>query len=190
MGEADQPKQPEVGAGEARAAVPLQDNEGQAAASAPARVVSRSRRRPLSNRAWIMIIGGIFGVLALCTIGGFVWLGRDLYSLVKERDQPGTVVQAYVRAVQAHDWPRAQGTLSASLCQQNSPTMLQTAWTQREQTNGTVTGFGETNWNLRVVNGQRQATIVGTIGYSKAAPEPKVLTLVKEGGVWKLATLP
>lgn len=95
-----------------------------------------------------------------------------------------------MQAVQTDDWARAHGFLNASLRAQNTLTMLQTSWTQREQANGTITGFTETNTNLQVVNGQRYATITGAIGYSKVAPESKVLRLVKEGGDWKLATLP
>jgi hypothetical protein len=190
MCKADPSSRPGANADESREVPTGGGDGGQAAASVATRVVTRPRRRPFGNREWMLIGGAIFALLALCTIGGFVWLGRDLDSLVKERDQPGTVVQEYMRSVQAHDWVRAQDSLSASLRKQNSPTILQAAWTQREQSNGTVTGFAETNWNVRVINGQRQATIVGTVGYSKVAPEAKVLNLIKEDGTWKLATLP
>lgn len=66
---------------------------GQSAAAAPVRVVTWPRRRPLGNREWMLIGGAIFVVLAICTISGFVWLGRGIYSLYKEREQPLKVVQ-------------------------------------------------------------------------------------------------
>lgn len=95
-----------------------------------------------------------------------------------------------MQAVQGHGWARAHSFLNAPLRGQTTLTMLQTSWTQREQANGTITWFAEKSTNFQVVNGRRHATIAGAIGYSKVAPESKVLRLVKEGGDWKLATLP
>lgn len=75
-------------------------------------VVSRPRRGPRSNRARLAIIGVLVGLLVLCMS---VVAVRDLRALAGEQGRPGRVVDAYIHAVQVHEWAEAQGYLSAPL---------------------------------------------------------------------------
>jgi hypothetical protein len=153
-------------------------------------VVTRQRREPRSGRSWLPVVGGVFGLLAVLTIVGVTLLGRELYSLMQESDQPNRVVQSYFEAIRAGDWTTAQSHLSADLRASTGPSALRDTWQQRTRANGPVTGFAITNTNVGSYSGQRSARVVGAIGYGNAAPESRTLTLIKEGADWKLSALP
>ncbi len=138
------------------------------------------------KRRWIWWLIG--GIVALLLIGGLV---ISLIVFAARNIGPARdVTTGYFVALKAHDWAAADDYLSASLRATVKPADLQATWTRREQADGTIDRFAITNSNVTATNGKTTATIGGTLSFTGGVSDPKIITLVKEDGNWKLSRLP
>lgn len=139
-----------------------------------------------SKRVW-WIVGGIAGAFILLAIVGFAVLG---VFLVRNLGPARTATTEYFAAIKAHDWNTAYDHLSTPLKATVKPSDLEATWLRREQADGPVDQFKVSGTNIKSTNGNSTATVTGTLAYASGASDPKIVTLVKEGGVWKLSSLP
>jgi hypothetical protein len=142
--------------------------------------------RKSNKRLWWIIGGAVGAFLILVVVGIILLVTTLLHTGGPARDAS----VAYFAAVKAHDWPTAYDKLSASLQATTKPADLQATWTRREQANGPIDHFNVTNTNVNNTNGKVTATVTGTLVYASGTSDPKVVTLVKENGNWKLSQLP
>jgi hypothetical protein len=142
--------------------------------------------RRQNKRVWWIIGGVAGGIIILVTVGIILLVTTILHAVGPARD--ATV--AYFDAVKAHDWAKAHDELSAALQATTRPTDLQATWTRREQADGPIDHFKVTNTSVNNTNGRVTATVTGTLIYTGGASDPKIVTLVKENGNWKLSQLP
>jgi hypothetical protein len=139
-----------------------------------------------NKRVWWIVGSVAAGLLVLVVVGIVLLVTTVLHAVGPARD--ATV--AYFDAVKAHDWPRAYDQLSTSVRATTKPADLQATWTRREQADGPIDHFNVTNTNVNNTNGKVTATVTGTLIYTSGSTDPKILTLVKEDGNWKLSRLP
>lgn len=128
---------------------------------------------------WVLLIAGIVALVIF-------FISFLSHNVGPARD----ATNEYFAAIKAHDWATAQDHLSASLRAAVKPADLQATWTRREQADGPIDRFTITNTSVNTTNGRSTATVSGTLYYTGGASDPKTVTLVKEGGVWKLSRLP
>ena len=152
---------------------------------------------PRKGPPWVLIGGGV-AVLLICCVGaglvGLVFsgvLGARLLGGVSG-DVRGAQNRAndYFEAIADHDWTRAYNYLDSRTQASNSTAAIQRSWTARETANGRVGTFSANNTSVNTNNGKSTATVTGTLRYSNGVTETKTLLLTKEGGDWKLSSLP
>ncbi len=114
-------------------------------------------------------------------------IGRRLEEATSPLRQP---VRGYYAAVREHDWQRTESYLSGSLRSKEGVGRLRRDWLRRQEAYGRVERFEFTGTDVRVVSGSEQATVTGVLHYSSGQSEQKVIQLVREGGRWRLASLP
>jgi hypothetical protein len=146
-----------------------------------------------SNRGcWIAAI--VVGALLVCCVGGFgvsALLGAGLFTrTVTGITESQAAATDFFAAVATHDWTTAHGALSVALRASTTPTILQATWTARERQHGRVTHFDPSGANISTQNGKTTAQVTGMLYYDSGYSEHQAVNLVKEQGVWKLATLP
>ncbi len=153
-----------------------------------------SRRR---TRVWPWLAGCASVLLLLCLVGAglvFAFRGRILSGAQQAIAGPRDATTGYFDAVEAGDWPRARSYLNSSLRSANTPASLQVTWQRHAAANGALDRFVVTNVNIRTSPGSggntTTAVVSGTLHYKTGLPDPKVVNLVREGGDWKLASLP
>lgn len=135
---------------------------------------------------WITLI-----VLAVLIIGGLALLIPRAISGVKQGiDGSQAAVTAYFTAVKSGDWNSAHNLLDADLAAKTTPADLQATWQRRQQADGAIDHFTFGNTNVSNFNGRVMAQVNGTLVYQSGASDPKIITLVQEGGQWKLSSLP
>lgn len=137
------------------------------------------------RRGW-WIAGGVVAGIALLALLGFAFVS----SIIGQVTPVNAAATEYFDAIKAHDWATAHAQLSAALRGTTKPSDLETTWLRREQADGAVERFAATNTNINNTNGRVTATISGTLAYHTGASDPKIITLVKEDGAWKLSRLP
>lgn len=141
-----------------------------------------------------LLIGGGVALVLLCCVGavlvGVVAALGGIGSVAGNTSGARAATTGYYDAVRDHEWADAHDYLSRSLGTTVSQSSLQARWTAQEISTGRVTGFTVTNSKVSSNNGRTTATITGTVRYTKASSETKVVNLVKEGDAWRLATLP
>lgn len=142
--------------------------------------------RKSNRRVWWIVGGVVGGIILLAILGVILLVTTILHAVGPARD----ATTAYFDAVKAHDWAGAYNKLSAPLQATTKPADLQATWTRREQADGPIDHFNVTNTNVNNTNGKVTATVTGTLIYTSGASDPKIVTLVKEDGNWKLARLP
>lgn len=146
-----------------------------------------AENRPIpKKRRWVWwLVGGLAVFLVLCAIivSLIVVASRNIGPA---RD----ATTEYFAAIKAHDWATAQAHLSASLRATTKPADLEATWLRREQADGAIDQFKVSSTNVRSVNGKSSATVTGTLSYASGASDPKIVTLAKEDGGWKLSRLP
>ena len=141
-----------------------------------------------------LLIGGGIALVLLCCVGavlvGVVAALGGIGSVAGNTSGARAAATGYYDAVRDHEWAEAHDYLGRSLGTTVSQSSLQALWTAQEISTGRVTGFTVTNSKVSTNNGRTTATITGTVRYTRASSETKVVNLVKEGDEWRLATLP
>jgi len=128
-------------------------------------------------------IGALVGVLLLF----FVLLGGGFFFILSRASAgPRDTTTAYFAAVGAGDWASAHDSLSAARREQVTPANLAALWETQESAHGPVAGFDTTSFSVK--NGR--ARISGKLRYRDETTESRVVQLVREGGVWKIASAP
>lgn len=146
---------------------------------------------PPKKRRWVWWLVAAVAAGWVLLIVGLVFLFIFLFSSISRNIGPARdATNEYFAAIKAHDWVTAQDHLSASLRATVKPADLQATWTRREQADGPIDRFTITNTSVNNTNGRSTATVAGTLYYTSGASDPKTVTLVKEGGAWKLSRLP
>jgi hypothetical protein len=124
-------------------------------------------------------------------VAGVGFLGVRLFTGLKHGiDQTQGATTAYFDAVRAHDWNAAHDLLDANLAGKTTPADLQATWQRREQAGGAIDRFTFRSTNINNTNGRVTAQVKGMLHYQGGAADPKIITLVQEGGKWKLSSLP
>ena len=142
--------------------------------------------RKRNKRVWWIVGGVVGGIIILAIVGIILLVTTVLHAVGPARD----ATTAYFDAVKAHDWAKAYDELSTSLQATTKPADVQATWMRREQANGPIDQFKITNTSVNNTNGRATATVIGTLVYIGGASDPKIVTLVKENGKWKLSQLP
>ncbi len=152
---------------------------------------------PRKSPPWLLIGGGV-AILLICCVGvGLVGvlfsgvLGARLFGGVAS-DVRGAQNRDnhYLCAIADHDWIRAYGYLDRRTQANTTTATIQRSWTARESANGRVGTFSANNTSVSTNNGKTTATVSGTLRYGNGVTETKTLQLIKEGGDWKLSSLP
>ena len=144
---------------------------------------------PRNNRVWWFVGGGLAGAALLCCVGVVAFstlLGGGAFAIFRATAGPRDATTGYYEAVKAQDWARAHSYLSAPLRQTTTQAALQATWQLRERTSGRVDRFSVTNTNIT----NNTATVTGRLRYLNGREEPTTIVLIKEGGDWKITTLP
>jgi len=93
-------------------------------------------------------------------------------------------------AIKAQDWNTAHSLLDDDLAAKTTPTDLQTTWQRRVAADGAIDHFTFGGTNVSNFNGRVSGQVTGTLVWQGGASDPKIITLVQEGGQWKLSSLP
>ncbi len=132
----------------------------------------------------------VVGVLLVGLVFAGVGVAQAVGALRGSSDDAREVVGHYYTALSAHDWQTAQGDLDAQLRAQTPPATLAATWTQREAAYGMFQRFDVAGYAINSTNGVTTAKLTTTVRYKSGASEPKEINLIKENGVWKLASMP
>jgi hypothetical protein len=141
---------------------------------------------------WALALLGLLGLLCVSiAILGTVFGPGLVRRGVEATRAVGAPVTGYYDAVKAKDWRRAHTYLSRELGGENSPQELEAAWRRRSAAYGDMDSFDIEGTQVRTATGSgTTATVSGTLRYEGGQEERKILTLTREGGEWKLTTLP
>lgn len=130
-------------------------------------------------------------LVVLLLIGGLVLLiGRAVTSIKTGVDETQAATTSYFVAITAHAWNAVHDVLDADLAAKAPPADLQATWQRREQADGAIDHFVFSGANVSNFKGHVSAQVTGTLVYQEGAFNPKIITLVQEGGKWKLSSLP
>lgn len=133
---------------------------------------------------WWVLGGGLLGLLGLCACVGVIGvgaLGGGVFALVQATAGPRAATDAYFEAVVGGDYATAHRYLSAA--QRASLTPQDLARLRRG-----LNSYSVDNVNITSTNGMTSATATVTSSSTGGASNRETITLVKEGGDWKLAT--
>ncbi len=175
------------------AAYPEPEPPNQPVGSPPDKVGEQPQPRKRGRLWWW--VGGLLGLVALLCVAIVAAAAVFGPQLARRGAQAAKEVQApvtgYYDAIKAGDFQRAQGYLNSQLREQNTPEKLKEAWRKREAAYGKLDRFEPTGFNVSTSTGAGTAgTVNGRLHYRDGQSEFKILTLVREGGEWKLSTLP
>jgi hypothetical protein len=96
----------------------------------------------------------------------------------------------YFEAITDRDWIRAYNYLDSRTQSSTTTAAIQRSWSARESANGRVGSLSASNTSVNTNNGKTTATVSGTLRYGNGVTETKTLLLTKEGGDWRLSSLP
>ena len=134
------------------------------------------------NTVWWALGGGLLGLLGLCACVGVIGvgaLGGGVFALVQATAGPRAATDAYFEAVVAGDYATAHRSLSAA--QRASLTPQDLARLRRG-----LLSYSVDNVNIASTNGTTSATVTVTSSSTGGASNRETITLIKEGGDWKL----
>jgi hypothetical protein len=147
--------------------------------------------RPPQKKRWVWWLVAAVAAGWMLLVVGIVALVIFFISSISHNIGPARdATNEYFAAIKAHDWVTAQDQLSASLRATVTPADLQATWTRREQADGPIDHVTIGNTSVNSTNGRSSATVGVTLYYAGGASDPKIVTLVKEAGIWKLSRLP
>lgn len=157
----------------------------------PASPVPPPVHRPPKKQRWVWwLVGALAAGWILLIVGVVLLIAFFVTTLSHTLGPARDATNEYFAAIKAQDWPTAQAHLNASLRASVKPADLQATWTRRAQADGPIDRFTITNTSVNSTNGRSTATIRGTLYYIGGASDPKIITLTKEDGVWRLSSLP